>query len=67
MVSDKGKGADVNASGKCYEGERKRTIDEVSKFRFRRCQNWKGPGIPGKVQETCFTAWAASGMKMARL
>jgi hypothetical protein len=48
-------------AGAVERGERKQTVDEVSKA-FRRCQNW-GVTLPlGSAREMPETARTASGM-----
>ena len=44
--------------------ERKRTTDEVSKTK-RRCRNWRRTLLQDKSRGNLFTAWAASGIKVA--
>ena len=53
-------------SGKVQGGERKRTTDEVSKS-IRRRQNWGLTELQNKSKRDLLTAWAASGIKVARI
>ena len=52
-------------SGEGQGGERKRTTAEVSK-RIGRRQNWGLTGLQDKSKSYLSTAWAASGIKVAR-
>ena len=63
VVSVKEK-APRKVSGKVQGGERKRTTDEVSKTK-RRCRNWRRTLLQDKSRGNLFTAWAASGIKVA--
>ncbi len=65
MVSVDGKGMAKTVSGKGQGGERKRTTDEVSK-RIRRRQNWGLTELKDRSKRDLLTAWAASGIKLAR-
>jgi len=51
-------------SGKVQGDERKRTTDEVSKTKGRR-RNWGLALLQDKSRRNLFTAWAASGIKVA--
>jgi len=51
-------------SGEVQGDERKRTIDEVSKWKGWR-QNWGLTKLQDKSKSYLFTAWAASGIKLA--
>ncbi len=53
-------------SGEGQGGERKRTTVEVSKRKGRR-QNWGLIELRDKSKGNLFTAWAASGIKVARI
>ena len=64
MVSVEGKGMAKTMSGKVQGDECKRTTDEVSKTK-RRCQNWRRTLLQEKSRGNLFTAWMASGIKMA--
>jgi len=55
----------MSLSGEDQGCERKRTTSEVSK-RIRRCQNWGRSILQDKSKGNLFTAWAASGIKVAR-
>ncbi len=50
-------------SGRDQGDEHKRTIDEVSKY-LRWCPGLLA-GLQDKLRGNLFTAWAASGIKMA--
>ena len=52
-------------SGEVQGGERKRTTGEVSK-RIRRRQNWGLTELQDRSKRDLLTAWAASGIKVAR-
>jgi len=64
VVSVKEK-APLKVSGEVQGGERKRTTDEVSK-RIRRRQNWGLTELQDRSKRDLLTAWAASGIKVAR-
>ena len=64
MVSVKGKSWLKTVAGEVQGDERKRTIDEVSKWKRRR-QNWRLTELQDKSRGNLFTAWAASGIKVA--
>ncbi len=64
MVSVEGKDVAETMSGEVQGDERKRTIDEVSKTKRRR-RNWRRTPLQDKSRGNLFTAWAASGIKMA--
>ena len=64
MVSVEGKDMAMTMSGEVQGDEGKRTTDEVSK-RIRRCQNWGLTELQDKFKRDLFTAWAASGIKVA--
>ena len=51
-------------SGEVQGDERKRTTNEVSKTR-RRCRNWRRTLLQDKSRGNLFTAWTASGIKVA--
>ncbi len=57
--------APLKVSGEVQGGERKRTTDEVPK-RIRRRQNWGFTKLQDKSKRDLLTAWAASGIKVAR-
>ena len=52
-------------SGEVQGDERKRTTDEVSKTKGRR-RNWGLTLLQDKSRGNLFTAWAASGIEVAR-
>jgi hypothetical protein len=54
----------MTVSGEDQGGERKRTTDEVSKRKGWR-QNWGLTELQDKPKSNLFTAWAASGIKVA--
>ena len=56
----------MTLSGEDQGGERKRTTDEVSKS-IRRRQNWGLTELQNKSKRDLLTAWAASGIKVARI
>ena len=64
MVSVDGKGTAETVSGEVQGDERKRTTDEVSKTKGRR-RNWGLTLLQDKSRGNLFTAWAASGIKVA--
>jgi len=64
VVSVEGKGPAKTGSGEVQGDERKRTIDEVSKTKGRR-RNWGLTLLQDKSRGNLFTAWAASGIKVA--
>ncbi len=64
MVSVDGKGMAKTVSGEVQGDERKRTTDEVSKTK-RRCRNWGLSLLQDKSRGNLFTAWTASGIKVA--
>ena len=64
MVSVEGKDMAKTVSGEVQGDERKRTTDEVSKTNRRR-QNWGRTLLQDKSGGNLFTAWAASGIKVA--
>ena len=64
VVSVEGKGRATTLSGEVQGDERKRTTDEVSKTKGRR-RNWGLTLLQDKSRGNLFTAWAASGIKMA--
>ena len=66
VVSVEGKGMAKIMSGEDQGGERKRTTDEVSKS-IRRRQNWGLTELQNKSKRDLHTAWAASGIKVARI
>ena len=51
-------------SGEVQGDEREQTTDEVSKT-YRRCQNWGPLLLQEKSRGNLFTAWMASGIKVA--
>ncbi len=64
VVSVKEKARHKTVSGMDHGDERKRTTDEVSKV--SRCrQNWVLVPSQDKPRGNLFTAWAASGIKVA--
>src|SRR4030042_2537001 len=65
VVSVDGKGTAETVSGEVQGDERKRTTDEVSKTKGR-CQNWRCTQLQDKSRGNLFTAWTASGIKVAR-
>ncbi len=64
MVSVEGKGMAKTVSGRVQGDERKRTTEEVSKTK-RRCRNGGVHYSRISPGENLFTAWAASGIKVA--
>jgi hypothetical protein len=64
VVSVDGKGTAKTVSDEVQGDERKRTTDEVSKTSRRR-RNWGLTLLQEKSRRNLFTAWAASGMKVA--
>jgi hypothetical protein len=64
VVSVKEKARHKTVSGVDQGAERKRTTDEVSKFKGWR-QNWWLSLHQDKSRGCLLTAWAASGMKVA--
>ena len=54
----------MTMSGEVQVDERKRTTGEVSKTKRRR-QNWGLTLLQEKSRRNLFTAWAASGIKVA--
>ncbi len=64
VVSIEGKDMAKTVSVKVQGDERKRTTGEVSKT-IRRCQNWRRTLLQDKSRRNLFTAWAASGIKVA--
>ena len=64
MVSVEGKDIAMTMSGEAQGDERKRTTDEVSKTKGRR-RNWRRTPLQDKSRGNLFTAWAASGIKVA--
>jgi len=52
-------------SGEDQGDERKRTIDEVSKYQGCGVKTAVLAGLQDKLRGNLFTAWAASGIKMA--
>ena len=64
VVSVKEKTRHRTMSGEVQGDERKRITDEVSKTK-RRCRNWRRTPLQDKSRGNLFTAWAASGIKVA--
>ena len=64
VVSVEGKDMAETMSGEVQGDERKRTTDEVSKTK-RRCRNWRRTLLQDKSRGNLYTAWAASGIKVA--
>ena len=64
VVSVEGKDMAETMSGEVQGDERKRTTDEVSKTK-RRCRNWRRTLLQDKSRGNLFTAWTASGIKVA--
>jgi len=64
VVSVKEKAWHGIMSGEVQGDERKRTTDEVSKTKGRR-QNWGLSLLQEESRGDLFTAWAASGIKVA--
>ena len=63
-MSVEGKDMAETMSGETQGDERKRTTDEVSKTKGRR-RNWRRTPLQDKSRGNLFTAWAASGIKVA--
>ena len=64
MVSVEGKDMAMTMSGGVQGDERKRTTDKVSKTKGRR-RNGRHTPLQDKSRGNLFTAWAASGIKVA--
>ena len=64
VVSVKEKSWLKTVAGRDQGDEHKRTTDEVSKTK-RRCRNWRRTLLQDKSRGNLFTAWAASGIKVA--
>ena len=65
MVSVVGKGTAKTVSGEVRGDERKRTTDEVSKTSTDDVETGRLSLLQDKSRGYLFTAWAASGIKVA--